>query len=144
MKLPFKLSHPLAIKPAFGSDGAACFDLTSTSRAINGNTAIYGTGLHFDIPQGYMLEVYSRSGHGFNDDLMLCNSVGVVDPDYTGEVKVKLTYTGPPTNWINWPHVGDRVAQAKLTKLVKTDLIEVEEIKKETARGENGFGSTGR
>lgn len=142
MKLPYTRKHPRAEPPTFGSEEAACFDLTATTRDIKGNTALYGTGLHFNIPKGYMLEVYSRSGHGFRDDLMLCNSVGVVDQDYTGEVKVKLTYTGPDKP--DWPHVGDRIAQAKLTKLTKTELIEVEEITKETKRGENGFGSTGR
>jgi len=105
---------------------------------------LYDTGLVFDIPDGYHIKVYSRSGQGFKYDMRLCNSTGIIDSDYLGTIKVKLTYDGPVSYRPDWPHVGDRVAQAMLVKNVKTDLIEVEEIEKETERGEDGFGSTGR
>lgn len=141
MKLPVKRIHHAAVMPAFQTDGAACFDLQGVSREIKGNTAIYGTGLAFDIPDGYMLEVYSRSGHGFKHDLCLANSVGVIDSDYTGELKIKLTYSGPSYARPEWPYKDDRIAQARLVRTVKTDIVEVDTLK-ETKRGENGFGST--
>jgi dUTP pyrophosphatase len=145
MKLPYKLSHPKAKPPKFAHDADACFDLTAATREpINARSMLYDTGLVFDIPDGYHIKVYSRSGLGFKYDMRLCNSTGIIDADYLGTIKVKLVYDGPVSYRPDWPMVGDRIAQAMLVKNVKTELIEVEEITKETARGENGFGSTGK
>lgn len=145
MKLPVKRTHPKAVMPTFGSAEAACFDLTAVTREPAGSRSmIYDTGLVIDIPDGYHIKVYSRSGDGFKYDLRLCNATGIIDSDYLGTIKVKLTYDGPVSYRPDWPYIGDRVAQAMLVKNVKTDLIEVEEIEKETERGENGLGSTGR
>lgn len=142
MKLGVKRLAPEAKMPVFSSNGAACFDLYAVDRHVGDDIAIYSTGLAFNIPEGYCLEVYSRSGHGFNDDMRLANAVGIIDSDYVGEVKVKLTYDGPVAIRAKWPVTGERIAQAKLVKLVKTELIEVDELK-DTVRGEGGFGSTG-
>ena len=139
--IKFKRLHPTAETPTYATDGAACFDLTAIARTIKGNTATYSTGLAFEIPKGHVLMVYSRSGHGFKSDMRLCNSVGVVDSDYTGEVMVKLTYDGTDTP--DWPWIGDRVAQAMLIKLPTVELQETDTLH-DTTRGANGFGSTGR
>ena len=112
-------------------------------REIIGGNAVYSTGLALEIPDGYCVEVYSRSGHGFRDDLRLSNCVGIIDADYTGEIKVKMAYDGPSFLTAEWPWVNERVAQAKLVKLVKTEIVEVYE-QKETERGVGGFGSTGK
>lgn len=143
MKLPIKRIHPKAKMPQFETEQAACFDLVATERERHGNTATYGTGLVMDIPEGYHLKIYSRSGHGFKHGLRLANSTGIIDSDYLGEIKVKMVYDGPQYATPDWPHVGDRIAQAMLVKNVKTDLVEVDEIKKQTERGTGGFGSTG-
>lgn len=136
MKLRYKRVHRDAQPPIFASEDAACFDLYAVQKSGN----VYHTGLAFDIPKGYCLEVYSRSGHGFKDNTRLANCVGIVDSDYTGEVLVKLTRDdGKPA----MPMAGERVAQAKLRRLVKTELEETDTLK-DTERGENGFGSTGR
>jgi len=140
MKLKVKRLSEKAVVPKYATDGAACFDLVAISRKIVGDTATYDTGLAFEAPKGYVLLVYSRSGHGFNDGLRLSNCVGVVDADYRGEVKVKLQ-SDQQNPW--WPQVGDRVAQAMLVKLPAIELEEVEELS-ETKRGEGGFGSTGK
>lgn len=143
MKLGVKRLCEKAVMPIFATSGSACFDVVCVSRVPHSKKSmIYGTGLAFDIPSGYDLEVYSRSGHGFNDDIRLANGVAQIDQDFTGELKIKLTYDGEGNP--NWPYLGDRIVQCKLVKKLKTELIEVEEITKETARGENGFGSTGR
>lgn len=155
MKLPYKRNHPAAQPPKFAHDTDACFDLSSVTREISGATAIYDTGLVFDIPAGYMLKVFSRSGHGFKLDLDLSNGTGIIDAGYTDTVKVKMRYSDPFFHHrimrvlrarpdIDWPVVGDRIAQARLEKNVKTDLVEVDEIDKETERGDGGFGSTGK
>lgn len=145
MKLPYKRNHPKAKPPKFAHDDDACFDLTACTREPSGGRSmLYDTGLVFDIPDGYHIKVYSRSGLGFKYDLRLCNSTGIIDAGYLDTIKVKLTYDGPVSYRPDFPMVGDRVAQAMLVKNVKTDLIEVEEIDKQTERGYGGLGSTGR
>ncbi|UIU26947.1 dUTPase [Escherichia phage vB_EcoS_SA80RD] len=135
-----------AILPVFASAGAACFDLHADLKSEDGCEQIifsyehiFRTGLAFDIPEGYALMVYSRSGHGFKNDVRLANCVGVIDSDYTGEVKVKLTIDHDGCFTVNH---GDRIAQAMLIKLPSVQLVEVDELKT-TERGANGFGSTG-
>ena len=139
--LKFKRLTNQAVTPIYATSGSACFDLTATDRKINGNTATYSTGLAFEIPQGHVMLVYSRSGHGFKSDLRLANAVGVVDSDYTGEVMVKLTYDGHGAAC--WPGIGERVAQAMLVRIPSVALEETETLH-QTDRGANGFGSTGR
>jgi len=136
MKLKWKRVHKDAQPPVFSSEGAAAFDLVAAWRRGD----VFGTGLAFDIPDGYCLEVYSRSGMGFNDYTRLVNCVPIIDSDYTGELKLKLVRDDGKRMVAQ---VGDRIAQAKLVRLVKTELEEVTELK-QTERGEKGFGSTGR
>ena len=135
-----------AILPSFASAGAACFDLHADLKSEDGCEQIifsyehiFRTGLAFDIPEGYALMVYSRSGHGFKNDVRLANCVGVIDSDYTGELKVKITIDNNGSFTVNH---GDRIAQAMLIKLPSVQLVEVDELKT-TERGANGFGSTG-
>jgi dUTP pyrophosphatase len=135
MKLPFKKLDPRAVAPTMATHGAACFDVVAITRQGN----VYGTGLAFEVPHGYVLKAYSRSGHGFKHNTRLANCVGIIDSDYRGELMVKLTRDDGKRDI---PHVGDRVCQIMLEKLVKTEMIEVDELNK-TERGENGLGSTG-
>lgn len=135
-----------AILPAFATAGAACFDLHADLKSDDGCEQvifsyehIFRTGLAFDIPEGYALMVYSRSGHAFKNDVRLANCVAVIDSDYTGEVKVKLTIDNDGSFTVSH---GDRIAQAMLIKLPSVQLVEVDELKT-TERGANGFGSTG-
>lgn len=134
-----------AILPAFATAGAACFDLHADLRADGYNqvyfreSEVIRTGLAFDIPEGYALMIYSRSGHGFKNDVRLANCVGVIDSDYTGEVKIKLTIDNEEGFIVEH---GSRIAQAMLIKVPCVQLVEVDELKT-TERGANGFGSTG-
>ena len=95
------------------------------------------------LPYQVML-VFSRSGHGFNHAVRLANSVGVIDSDYRGEVKVKLACDDCPDDEpplkIN---PGDRIAQAMVLPIPRVEFEEVTELSA-TARGQGGFGSTGR
>ena len=86
-----------------------------------------------------MLLIYSRSGHGFKNDIRLANCTGVIDSDYRGEVKVKLTSDGDCDFAVN---AGDRIAQAMLIPVPKVELMAVTELS-DTERGTGGFGSTG-
>lgn len=103
----------------------------------------HGTGLCFEIPKGYGLFIFSRSGHGFKENTRLSNCVGVIDSDYRGEVKVKFCRDDDKQSPHDYPFPGERIAQAVLLRLPKVEFEEVKEID-ETERGENGFGSTGK
>jgi dUTP pyrophosphatase len=149
MRLKLKRLTETAKLPIYATDGAACFDLhadiaerilLSPIEIPGGGSAIIATGLAFEIPRGYCVRVYSRSGHGFNYGVRLANSVGIIDSDYRGEVFVKLH------NDHRLPFVvrhGDRIAQAELAMVIRAQFDESESLS-ETARGAGGLGSTGR
>lgn len=144
-----KRTHPLAQIPTYGTDGAACFDLhavmepaeTSSTHVHPGTPATFSTGLQFEIPKDYVMLVFSRSGHGFKNDVRLANCTGVIDSDYRGEVMVKLTSDNGDKNSMIVRH-GDRIAQAMIVPVEKVAFFETDELSN-TDRGTGGFGSTG-
>lgn len=96
------------------------------------------TGLAFEIPEGYQLRIYNRSGNALRG-LILANSVGIIDTGYRGEVKgVFYSIYGD-----HIVHKGDKIMQMELVRLNDIELEEVEALS-ETDRGTGGFGSTGR
>lgn len=146
-QLKIKRIHPNAKLPQYGSSGAACFDLralieSGEKELIGGwSPIIFRTGLSVEVPEGYVLMIFSRSGHGFNNDIRLSNCVGIIDSDYRGEIKVKLTKDSHNTDPL-WVNDGMRIAQAMLVKIPSVEFVEVSELS-ETTRGSGGFGSTG-
>lgn len=144
MNVKIKKIHPDAKVPVYGSKGAACFDLYAANiidtTSENERTVTYGTGLQFEVPEGHVMMVYSRSGHGFNHGITLANSTGVIDADYRGEVCVKLRKLGDDTDGL--PAVGERIAQAMIIPVEQVVFEEVDKLSS-TERGEGGFGSTG-
>ena len=78
-----------AVMPSHGSLCAAGADISSIDSVVilPGSSAVVGTGLAFDIPEGFMLEAVGRSGLGFKFGIRLANCVGVIDEDYTVLVK---------------------------------------------------------
>lgn len=136
-----------AMLPTYGSAGAACFDLHAD--AIQGSplgatlpagrSLDIGTGLAFEIPPGFCMRIYSRSGHGFKNGVRLANCVGVIDSDYRGEVRVKLTHDGHRDLPVR---SGDRIAQAEICPIFRVDFEDADSLSA-TDRGSNGFGSTG-
>lgn len=143
MKLKIKKLHKDAIIPKYATDGSACFDLHALNSgdvpACGGATG-FRVGLAFEVPEGYAMLIFSRSGHGFNNGIRLVNSVGVIDSDYRGEVSVKLRNDSGCRFSV---HSGDRIAQAMLIPVPVVQIEEVDELT-ETARGDGGFGSTGK
>ncbi len=138
-----KKLHPDAIIPRYQTPGAACFDIHSLEdgHVHPWGTCNFATGLSFEIPECHVMLVYSRSGHGFNLDVRLANCVGVVDSDYRGELRVKLT--NDSSNKMLEVRKGDRIAQAMVIPVHQWQLVEVEELS-DTLRGTGGFGSTGK
>ena len=146
MKVKIKKLHPEAIVPKYATSGAACFDLHAL---IDEQIYVYcsvaspktfRTGLSFEIPEGHVMMVYSRSGHGFKHGVRLSNCVGIIDQDYRGELIVKLTPDEENTMMVR---NGDRIAQAMIVPVDRVEFEEVEELSS-TYRGVGGFGSTGR
>lgn len=144
MQVKTKRLTPDAKLPTYATDGSGCFDIYTTSEGDVNHSLTLSTGLSFEIPVGYVMLVFSRSGHGFNSNMRLANCVGVIDSDYRGELKVKLTNDGNNAYHTTWPTIkkGDRVAQAMVIPFEQVQFLEVDALST-TIRGDGGFGSTG-
>ena len=143
VKLKVKRLTGTARIPTYAHWGDACFDIYSDGlKSISGTTQVHETGLKFEIPKGYAMMIYSRSGMGFKDNTRLANCVGVVDSGYVGEVMVKLTRDDVCIHTFQYKR-GDRIAQAMLIPVPVVEFEEVEDVE-DTERGDGGFGSSGR
>lgn len=149
MSVLVKKLVPEAQLPKFANPHAGGADLVATSRREdNFGNVIYGTGIAIELPKGYSAFIYPRSSNS-KKDLILCNSVGLIDNDYRGELmvvfkKVKRHVAGVVSeNDFEMYEVGDRIAQLAIKKLEHFDFVETENLT-ETVRGEGGFGSTGK
>ena len=155
MEIKIKKLHQNAIKPAYATDGAACFDLVAATveghsnlgaNVWNGYPVTCGTGLAFEIPAGHAMLIFSRSGHGFKNGVRLANCTGVIDADYRGEVMVKLTSDNNDDNEDSpvplFVKPGERIAQAMILPVERVQFAFADELS-DTERGEGGFGSTG-
>lgn len=142
MQVKIKKLHTNAVIPQYATTGAACFDLVSVNEVMltpGREHVALKTGLAFEIPEGYVMMVYSRSGHGFKNGVRLANGTGVIDSDYRGEVMVKMHNDGSTALLVN---AGERIAQAMIVPAMQVELQVVDELS-DTARGSGGFGSTG-
>lgn len=140
MKVKIKKLVENAIIPNYAKDGDAGMDLTATSKTYDelGNV-VYGTGLAMEIPKGYVGLVFPRSSI-CKTDLLLTNSVGVIDSGYRGEIMAKFSYVHMHNKKYD---VGDRIAQIIILPYPTIEFEEVEELSK-TERGDGGYGSSGK
>lgn len=138
--------------PKYAKPGDAGLDLTAVSMKREGNKITYGTGLAFEIPEGYVGLVFPRSSI-HKSDLRLTNCVGVIDSGYRGEVMAvfddkahefvdtkggnKLAVLGRAFE------IGERIAQLLILPYPAIELVESDSLSN-TERGEGGFGSSGR
>lgn len=97
------------------------------------------TGLFLEIPVGYEGQIRARSGLAIKKGIGLVNSIGTIDSDYRGEVKVPLINFGEEDFVIN---DGDRIAQLIIARYEKVSVVPADELS-DTDRGEGGFGHTG-
>jgi dUTP pyrophosphatase len=100
------------------------------------------TGLYFELPETFELQIRPRSGLAYKNGITVLNSPGTVDNGYTGEVKVLLVNLS--NEEFTW-ELGDRIAQGVVVNRLGqeySNLIKVEALS-QTERGEGGFGSTG-
>lgn len=129
-----------AIVPTRGSDGAVGYDLYSSEAATvpcQAGRALVGTGITVVLPPSVYGRVAPRSGLAAKHCINV--GAGVIDPDYTGEIKVILFNHGEKDFEIK---KGDRIAQLILERC-ETPPIEEISIVEDTDRGSDGFGSTG-
>lgn len=102
-------------------------------------TVMVHTGLAFEIPHGYWMAIFARSGLASKQGLRPAQGVPVIDEPYRGEVMIPLHNDSKETRII---HHGDRICQFTLLPYFNTTLTEVDSLT-ETDRGTGGFGSTG-
>ena len=143
MKINIVKFHPNAVIPTYAKEGDAALDLTAVTISKDPfRNIVYGTGLGIEIPQGYVGLLYPRSSIS-KTGLVLCNSVGVIDSGYRGEIIVKYRFIRDLKIFAgNSPKVGERVGQLMIIPHPKVEFNEVSELSN-SDRGQGGFGSTG-
>ena len=139
-----KQSHFEGNLPEYKSKGASGFDIRACLRKTltlrPGKRALIPTGLSFEVPPGFELQVRPRSGWALKEGITLLNTPGTIDSDYRGELKILLVNMGEKEVFIENQ---DRIAQIVLCPVFTARLQGVKDLNK-TSRGEGGFGSTGR
>ena len=159
---------PEAVIPTYAHPGDAGMDVTAVSMNVTDKYIEYGTGLSFELPEGYVMLIFPRSSVS-KYDLSLANAVGVLDSGYRGELKlrfkrnyrienvpsedsdfkatttsiVNLGYANEyQLNACNWYNVGDKIGQIMILPYPTINFTQVDDLSG-TERGSGGFGSTG-
>ena len=143
MRLPVRRLHPDAVLPTRSHPGDAGLDLRALEAATlaPGARASLRTGLAVELPPGHAGLVLPRSGLAARHGVSLVNAPGLVDAGFRGELRVLLLNTDRTEAFAVRP--GDRIAQLVVVAVAIPDAVEVAELGA-SARGEGGFGSTGR
>jgi dUTP pyrophosphatase len=142
VRVKFKRLDPRAVEPRRMSDGAVGFDLCALDACElwpKNPPFMIATGIALEVPPGYECQVRLRSGMG-RKGLAIPNAPGTIDPDYRGEIFVMLVNLSERMIRVE---AGERVAQLVFVQIPRVSLEEAEELGS-TARGDGGFGSTGR
>jgi dUTP pyrophosphatase len=129
--------------PTRAHEGDAGLDLYACEEAHIGPGERWsvGTGVAVEIPKGHAGLVLPRSGLARKHGIALVNSPGLIDAGYRGEVRVLLLNTDPANTFR--VEIGDRVAQLVIAPIALAESVEVESLS-DSARGDGGFGSSGR
>lgn len=140
----YKKSNNDTVDPSYAYESDSGFDLYSVEEIWIQpfDRKLIPTGLHVDIPDGYEIQVRSKSGLALKQGLMVLNSPGTVDQGYLGEIQVILFNT---TNQRVKIERGQKIAQAVLSPVVSgkwVNFIQKDNLENKD-RNENGFGSTG-
>ena len=127
--------------PKRATAGSAGYDIFAPCDVVvkKGETALIATGIKAEMPQNVVLLILPRSGLGFKYKLRLCNTVGVIDAEYRGEIMVALHNHSDAEQTVD---SGERIAQLVVMPVCLPTIQEVDELEK-TDRGAGGFGSTG-
>jgi dUTP pyrophosphatase len=141
-----RLDHADGLElPSYETKGSAGMDIRAAvledeKLTLSPNQRVLvPTGLIFEIPQGYEIQIRPRSGLAFKNGVTCLNTPGTIDSDYRGEIKVLLINLGLEEFEISR---GMRIAQMVVAPVTQAKLLETNELG-ETDRGAGGFGSTG-
>lgn len=142
--MKIKVKSISGIMPSYETKGSSGMDLRAYTDdpvvIMPGKRALIPTGLFMEIPEGCEAQVRARSGLAVKYGIGLTNGIGTIDSDYRGEIKIPLI------NWGDEPFTvnnGDRIAQLVISRFERAELVDADELS-DTARGEGGFGHTGR
>ena len=142
--IKFKKLHPEAKTPKYAYELDSGFDLYSLEQIVLEpfGRALVPTGLSFDLPEGYEIQVRPKSGLAINMGLTVLNTPGTVDKGYLGEIKVIVFNTNNNSVVIE---KGMKIAQAVLCPVVCGKFVNFEQTDNlgDSERGDAGFGSTG-
>jgi dUTP pyrophosphatase len=144
MKIKFQKLHPDAVTPTYAKQGDAGLDLTVVGFQVTPSYISYKTGLAFEIPEGYVGLLFPRSSNS-KKQLLLTNSVGVVDSGYRGEIEFRFKLVGNgviPEGDLDVYEIGDKVGQLVILPYPQIELQEENNLS-DSERGTGGFGSTG-
>lgn len=136
LEVKIKRVHPDAVLPSYARPGDAGMDIVSVGKKETEKYLEYQTGLKLEVPEGHVCLIFPRSSVS-KTDLMLCNSVGVLDSGYRGELVFRFQKFGEEIY-----EVGDRIGQIMIVPYPNVEIKEVSELK-DSVRGEGGWGSTG-
>ncbi|HAK12509.1 MAG TPA: dUTP diphosphatase [Chitinophagaceae bacterium] len=133
--------HPL---PAYATVGSSGMDLRANLdqplELAPMQRVLVPTGLFIELPDHLEAQIRPRSGLAIKQGITCLNTPGTIDADYRGEIKIILINL---SNEIQSVHNGDRIAQMVIQKVEQVEWEEVENLN-ETARGDGGFGHTGK
>jgi dUTP pyrophosphatase len=144
LEIPLKRLVDDAIVPAYAKPGDAGLDLVASeglTLAPGGGRGLVPTGIAVAIPEGYAGFVQPRSGLALRHGVTCLNTPGLIDSGYRGELKVLLVNTDPAEAFEVVR--GERIAQLVIQRVEHVALVEVTELD-DSARGDGGFGHTGR
>jgi len=143
VKLPVAKLNDQAVLPTRAHPGDAGLDLYACEAAHIGPGERWsvGTGVAVEIPEGHAGLVLPRSGLAKKHGIALVNAPGLIDSGYRGELRVLLLNTDPAETFRVEP--GDRIAQLVISPIVLGEPVETEGLA-DSARGDGGFGSSGR
>ena len=137
MRIKIKKLHADAVIPKYAKLGDAGMDIVAVGKEVTDKFIEYKSGLALEIPEGYVCLIFPRSSVS-KKDLMLCNSVGVLDSGYRGEWVFRFQKFGDEHY-----EIGDRIGQIISIPYPRIELEEVAELS-ESERGDGGVGSTGQ
>ena len=133
-----------AVIPEYKTAGAAGADLCALVESPvtipAGKFAMIPTGLFFEIPEGYEIQIRPRSGLAAKNGVTVLNTPGTIDSDYRGEIKIILVNLSDKDFVVN---NGERVAQMVIAPVTQASFTIVDQLS-DTERGTGGFGSTGK
>ena len=132
--------------PSYATDGSAAIDLRACLREPigiqPGETLLVGSGMAINIKDPSIVGlIVPRSGLGIKKGIVLANTIGVIDSDYQGEIKIGL-FNRSQNPYIVRP--GERICQMLFMPVINATLKLVKVFSSETHRGSGGFGHTGR